>query len=107
MLTHRRLSDYTHLFLPLSPPTAPSLSPLVALLEDVYALEGALSTHAPPHAVALALPRRWADFAKEAREAMFSAKGRLRSAIPPCCAQPPPPSPPSVATAQALLSKFD
>lgn len=56
------------------------------LLEEAYALEGALSTHAPPHAVALALPRRWTELAKSAREAAFSAKGRLRSAIPPCCA---------------------
>lgn len=60
-----------------------------ALLEDVFAMEGALSTHAPPHAVALALPRRWAELAKSAREAALSAKkGRLRSAIPPCCAFP-------------------
>lgn len=50
-------------------------------------MEGALSTHAPPHAVGLALPRRWADLAKSAREAAMSAKGRLRSAIPPCCAR--------------------
>ena len=54
------------------------------LLRDGIRMACALEEHAPPHALAMLLPTRWATLARNARESALATERRLRLAIPPC-----------------------